>query len=827
MSESFIESQRLEILRSDADLSHHLHPGHFRSRADRQTDLPSLDDESPSFERAWTPIPQADLWSRISVYGTAENSTPPPLTRLVLIAESGTGKSIRLRWLQYQAALDSRLVPFLVSLEDVPSSTSALQNTLVEQVKEHTGNRDWSGAFNHLERLRKSGRLLLLFDGLDEARGARHFFNQMASGVWNNCPIVVAGRPGAVYRHRDKFRSFRFVRPDEFTAEEFKAYMGEDKHEKIRQADLADAIDILHNPRIAFYLKHKVSEEKLSSLQSASDVLETACTQLLKSGLTCDGAWRFGEARTMEERTQHATKTPQEFEPSPETIELAHQLLSAIAMEQLRLTTDIEGQPNFSSVVDADLVADLLDAVFERVKTLERYREESIGRKLFDFDVNCLSAANVAITRDLLDLDGGDLRIQWCNKTLQEFYAARYFGTFSSENDVKWLAGQRYHRTDSSTFDLYWVQRYLCELPGKAVRPQPWTEAIAPFFAPGDGTPQGTLRSCEMIYRAWPRLERYARSARRFPLAAKVAKDFLNEFETIRAGGSRDAAWKKAGGNGLSPSQAAQELLDSFVKIDAGCFNLGAPLARQGMSDDLRQKWRDFLSRFDSAEELIADRVNFAIISRTDADLADSLRAKWREIYDAGVDRLAELGFPEDEPQEVFHRVEAFEMGRYPVLNRWYRLFDPGHGVGDSPYASEFERVSPDGGSPAIHLDWYMSWCFALWCRFDGESCELPDEVRWEYAAKGRSGSMDENGESVPAAYQDYWWADQMDGTRCTWKSGQTTKPEDYTRAAAPKLGMDGATPTTRMISVWWICSATSGNGRIHVATTTIMKSVR
>ena len=355
---------------------------------------------------------------------------------------------------------------------------------------------------------------------------------------------------------------------------------------------------------------------------------------------------------------------------------------------------------------------------------------------------------------------------------------------------LRWLKPLVYHPVAQGTFWYYWLQRYLCEVPESAGLQTTWGEAIRPFFAPGDGTPEGTRRSCEMIYRAWPRVEE---TCGHDSVVKDVRREFLDEFTRIRSG-SRDSKWKETGAAGFSPSESADELVSSFVSIPEGCFAMGAPEHRQGMTKSERKRIQSFIQSFETAESLADDILSrIPNVTRTDRARRDSYRRFWMRVHREGIDYYESAYFPMDETPARDSQVcefRPFQMSRYPVLNRWYRLFDPGHGVSSSPYAAKFAEISPDDDTPAIYLDWYMSWCFALWCHFDELSCRLPEEDEWEYAARGQTGTMDANGKPVPDDYQDYWWSDTFgDGDRCTSHSQRTTKPADHTKTAAGELG--------------------------------------
>ncbi|MGV2338116.1 MAG UNVERIFIED_CONTAM: SUMF1/EgtB/PvdO family nonheme iron enzyme [Planctomycetaceae bacterium] len=291
-----------------------------------------------------------------------------------------------------------------------------------------------------------------------------------------------------------------------------------------------------------------------------------------------------------------------------------------------------------------------------------------------------------------------------------------------------------------------------------------------------------------MIYRAWPRLDELARREGRHETVVRNA--FLGEFERLILSGDRDADWRSSREGALKPSAAAKELQESFVDIPAGRFRMGAPDDRQGMGTEQRNNWQAFIERFrreHSLEAFLEDRLRpYKERSRTDAQLIQYLRQQFTRAFNEGVQVLENWWFPHDETPETDSselKIDAFQLSRYPVLNRWYRLFDPGHGTTGSPY-DDYAAISGTEDRPLIYADWYMSWCFALFCHWDGHSCELPGEDQWEYAAKAERTVV-----NWPGEYSDFWWGDDFEQGRhhCTFHAKRTTPPADFTKAKTGK----------------------------------------
>ena len=800
----FIRDQGIEILVGDQiDLQYHLHPSRFRGSADK--DVQSGMAGAVGSEGRWVSLAQtmsqdnADAAARAIMDADALLVRLDPalaaarsllleqhqtLHRTVLVADSGYGKTVRLRWIRYELSRQrSRLIPVLLNVDQLPGSDAHLLEILQRQLSE--ANQPFE--LRTIDRWRKSGRILLLLDAADQIRELETLTKLLKDPLWQRCPIVIAGRPEVIHTHRDTFSKVnsQFVRPTELTNDQLQGYTGSERFSQLEH--LEDGLEILRNPRVAWYLGYVIETPKLKQLRTASDVFESATGHLLLQGLRNPEAWRLGLACSLQERTERTTPPPA-FQPNPDSqVERAHRLLSAIAFEQMLLPpefTAVEGHPPNFSGVNCDELPEFRTKVFERIRHHDsRYFDKLIGRDLFDVDLQCLSAANAAITRGLLDVEPLWREIRWRNKSLQEFYAARWLSNHATEEDLRYLTARRYHPLIKDTFWFYWVERYLCEMPRRAGEQKRWAYAVEPFFRPGDGTVAGTHRSCEMIFRAWPRLDELATRPNRHETVVRNA--FLGEFETSILSGARDANWHASGKRALQPSAAAKELQESFVDIPAGRFHMGAPDDRQGMGTQLRQRWEEKIKNFSTLDAFLEDRMQmYKEYSRTDAQLIQFYRKQWTAVFNQGVQYLENWAFPHDETPESDCEeldIAAFQLSRYPTLNRWYRLFDPGHGADGSPY-QDYKAISGSEDRPVIYVDWYMSWCFALFCHWDGQSCELPGEDQWEYAAKAEKSVV-----TRPADYQDFWWGDDFEKGRhhCTSHATATSPPASFTRSKA------------------------------------------
>lgn len=88
--------------------------------------------------------------------------------------------------------------------------------------------------------------------------------------------------------------------------------------------------------------------------------------------------------------------------------------------------------------------------------------------------------------------------------------------------------------------------------------------------------------------------------------------------------------------------------------------------------------------------------------------------------------------------------IDAFQLGRQTISNAWYRLYNPRH----TQIRSNYKQYSKTLKHPAVVISFFDAWVYCQWLRWDDQSCRLPWETEWEYAAKYGFASGD----------LEYWW---------------------------------------------------------------------
>jgi len=700
---------------------------------------------------------------------TLAGGSPCSLRRLAITTDAGVGKTIALRWLGRELNRPGGdTAAFLLTFHQLPvRAEDLIRHTLVPQLQHATGNEashlSADDAARVLESLRSKGRIVLLLDALDQAPpdGASvHVLRSLLEDHdWDACRIVVSGRPHALQRHWERLFAnalgfgWRFVQLDEFDPEQQRQFLGRTGDGRERYDLIPEsAREILCTPRVLEYL-HDLPDGELQLIQTAGDVYWHSINHMLKEGMKNSEAAR------------HLGLSPDE--PTPATVQQrslarGRELLGAIAFRMTATLTPRAGSdagelaPNFDGVPPGEF-----QRFTDDVYTLLARRPGASHRQHLDRDLDSLAALNDFLSHGIFDTDVVGLdRIFWRNRTLQEFFTAYWLAQYCNEADADGLWNWVSLPERPLTEEYYWVWRFLCEMHPDAREPAAWARAIEPLFRPGDGTAEGTKRSCELIYRAWQPLDKLAADG--YEDARRVQAAFFGEFENVILAGQR----------GAEPQRIARQFCDSFIDVPAGEFQMGAPPEKQGMPEDLRRRWKQYLERKGDPTERAAAHIaswTFSPGKQGQEWRKDELEW-WTEVFrkkdlEAVVRRYYKLN---ETPAEPTQNVDGFRLSRWPTINAWYRLFDPGHGVTDSWYRDVYARISPDADTPAIFVTWFDAWVFCLWACWEGLSCGLPHEHEWEYAAKAGT-PWDQN----------YWWGDEFDATKANGDQnvGHTTAP--------------------------------------------------
>ena len=767
----FIETQELTLLTSPGDPRPYLKPEYFRSRrsgvATGQAEMTGTQDG------AWPPI---DRESLVSGKVTLDGGREIDLKRMVLTTDAGVGKTTNLRWLATR-------------FNDAGSETTAV---LVDhEAWQKIGNANhWLGRLAtlllngcaaagtdlqsrrrnrrlelHLKRKRDEGKLVVLLDGLDHATADQiaAIKQLLDEPDWASCRIILGGRPHALQRHWQTLfettaafpgvSEWRFIQASEFTEEEQREYLGVLPSGVNRFGRIpVEAREILGVPRVLEYLR-ELPEGDLKSLRTPSDVYWKSTRRLIERGLANNAvAHRLGGNL-----------------PGADQIDVAIELLAVIAFQMTAgrvVSADEEAQhdddnetdagqqptlrPNFDSIPPTRY-AEFRDLIWARMQALRVY-----DRRFDEFaaDLNGLAAMNTVLSCGFFDNDTSDgLRgILWRNRSLQEFFAAVWLSRYLdcradySDSDGECLQLWIFTPDDVASEEYYEIWRFAAEMPEEGRNGLSWVRSLGVIYRLGDGT-HATRRSNEMIYRSWEKMWAYYRGLGgedAMKRAVPVLDDFRGEFESIILAGDR----------GDTLREYAQEFITSFVELEGDpAFRMGSPAEKQGRIPEVSlQSWKVWLA---TGGDDLAAHVDQFLSNVTFSEgkpgqrERNALRRDLERFHKTqDFEAICRRFCPTNEtPAVSVQQVDGFQLSHSPTLNRWYRLYDSGHGLRSTEYQKRYDTISAKDDSPAICVSWYDAWAFCRWAFWERQGCRLPTELDWEYAAKGGT-DWD----------WDYWW---------------------------------------------------------------------
>ena len=759
----YIETQSLRLLLESDRPERFLHPQYFRVGRGPRSVTP---DEDRGEWGEWGEIDRGEL-----VRNELSSVDGPrcDLAGMVIITDAGVGKTTTMRWMESELNQPgASTAAFFLNFSHLPARLDELLPDLARRMRlaESDAATSEGDALRAVEALRREGRLVLLLDALDQepADGATAVLvgQLLDDPAWRKCRIVISGRAHAIQRHWTQLfatelgHGWQFVQVDEFTPEEQRRFLGSDSDGKNR-LDLIpeDAREILSTPRVLSYLRG-LPDKALHKIRTVGDVYWHSIQHLLIEGMQgSEAARRIG--------LEPEERTPAKVQARSKN--RAEKLLAAIAFEMtLTLVSRADAAiGDSSSIPNFDGVPRNRFQRF-RERLMHRLSPDAVTdrtRTLLDRDLDGLAALNNFIEQGFFDTAvEGMKELFWRNRSLQEFFTALWLSQYRTADDAALLWDWLYLPDQPETEEYYWIWRFVCAMHPDARDPESWLQAVEPIYRPGDGTIVGTRRSCEFIYRAWEPLQELV--SEREPAAVALRDRFCSEFEAEILSANR----------GEPLRQIAAQFCDSLIDVPADKFQMGSPSEKQGIGEELRQRWKKYLEEEGDPEERA--RQHISDWSFTPGKRGDQDRDYWinwfTEVFrDKDLDRIESQQFPKNETSlEPIQTVDAFRLSRSPTLNAWYRLFAPGHGEVESGYLEKYRQISPTPDSPVIFVSWYDAWAFTLWARWDGHSCRLPREYEWEYAAKAGT-----------AWDQNYWWGDAFEADKCNADRnvGRTTPP--------------------------------------------------
>lgn len=492
----YVETQGLRLLEGGAEELKALGARSFEMPREEKQD----GEAGPAPTERWRLITREDLLDRLCGFaeqpGVEQPWPAPPvgetdsLRMLCITHDAGQGKTELLRWLQRE--LRGRL-PFgywvvLTRAKELCRNSGEVVRRLASQL----GLGRKQGVMDDLEERLGNGQVVFLIDGLDEVpQGARtEALATLIQQAWPNCRFVVAGRPHAIWLHWDplfQVPGWRFLKLDYFTEEDQKRYLDEELFGRVTETIEAPK-ELLAVPRALYYVRRLAgkSPEELARIRTPSDVYLHAVKEMVTYGVKAKAARGIAEEAVME-------------------------LLSAIAFEM------VAGR-NFEAIERGGM-DEFLSAVARRCGEYQASlgsKGRRTGRPRRDLawcrrELRRVASMNEMLNGGLLER-GCPERIQWRNRSLQEFFAGFWLANYCVEQDQARLRGMLHIDQEVTTHDYRWMWRFLGEMPEAACARERWVRALEPVYLPDAfPVPKGGTelkRSTEVIWRTWERMER-------------------------------------------------------------------------------------------------------------------------------------------------------------------------------------------------------------------------------------------------------------------------------------------------------------------------------
>lgn len=305
------------------------------------------------------------------------------------------------------------------------------------------------------------GRILLLFDGLDQVRNEKSIVavSEFLTGPGRHCSAIITGRPYRVDQGRGNFlrsTDWEFARLEGFDDQQVTQYLTGFQVDEIFP-NREQVRELLRIPSVLRIVREMLeSGHRVESFRSRGELYYRACHQLvLDAGRRIELNFNHRRTRRVEE------------------------ILASIAfaMMTLRLFGAATNQAT-------------------QVRSVERAAGEICHGGISDDEWREVQEISRLTNRCILE-GVDDESLSWQHRSMMEYYCGLHLARYAREQclrqavkfagDPEWL----------------WAWRFVIELPTETVDESVRTASLALLFR----QPEQQRRPTELMYRAWPVLE--------------------------------------------------------------------------------------------------------------------------------------------------------------------------------------------------------------------------------------------------------------------------------------------------------------------------------
>ena len=451
-----------------------------------------------------------------AVLGSIE--LPWPL-RLFMISGSGIGKTASLSWIEAKLnGLDGEPECFRLglllqagALREFTKRTELINHIAGHLLrKAKAPEADWSLHAVRVGLLRdlEEGWIVLIIDGLDHVEEDPPLLIQSQNdGFFNNCPVVMSGRPQALFGWKDErgpeepnhtiAARWRFIQPMEFSDDEAEVYLGNVGDTPRRSLVEEHLAGLMHVPRVLEYLRW-LGEAELKVVRTMADIYFGAVRPLVATAMKRPKAREVGP----DWKRYEGLKEPHESQ-----VDYMMVMLTALAFDSLCVTVNPD-RPR-----DAPTSASTSTGARQQPSLLSDERKERLRKQIstvfgkerdkadLENDLRAVVAMSSVIDNGILDNPGTLtlINVEWANRTVQQFFAALWLSRYAdgAKAVAKMFAGEPVPPSPGPEFDALRVRNYLF-YPEADMLDLNWRDRGAPHIARTDITYEFNLFLAEM-----------------------------------------------------------------------------------------------------------------------------------------------------------------------------------------------------------------------------------------------------------------------------------------------------------------------------------------